>query len=124
MQQTFSIIAIRSRFTVIIAPFPIVITAVSIVFCIAVTIIWTTRSITVTIAVAVSIPVSLAVSITTIIVPITSIVLSRRVVTSAATWRWGATAARWSAITTTRAIAAGIKAPGCRRRGASPLPID
>ncbi len=68
---------------------------------------------------------SRAVTVTSLVVTVTTIILSRRVIAAAATrWRWRTSTSRRTLTTTTRSwstITSRVKAPRCRRRSTGPL---
>ena len=115
--QTFPVITIRTVFSVIIAPIPIIFPSVAFLFMIAVTIVGASGSIPFTISVAVSV----AVSVTPIIVSVTPVIFAWGVISTSATRRRRAAAAGWRSFTTAWSITAGIETPGCRWGSASPL---
>lgn len=122
---TLPILAIWTVASVIVAPFPIIVTTFSVVLEVALPVVRASGALTVAVTpiivtvAAVQIAVAaVIVPFIAVVIPLIPVILTRRYLTST-TWRRRTATARRRAIAT--AVAARIKAPGRGRRGASPL---
>ncbi|KAL3707887.1 hypothetical protein TMatcc_005869, partial [Talaromyces marneffei ATCC 18224] len=96
-----------------------VLLSVTIIFevSVPVTVIGAARPVAFTLALAITVPVP----VTSVVVSVTSLIPTRRVITTSAARRGRTSAARRSPVSTT--VTARVKAPGCRWRSASPLSV-